>query len=52
VRSDFLEDAALDSASKTTRAHSGGTHLARRDRSVLTCRGVHHPVDGLSHVGN
>jgi hypothetical protein len=38
--SDLVEDAALDSATKTTGAEPGGADLARRDRSVLTCRDV------------
>jgi hypothetical protein len=43
VCSDLFEDAALDSASKTTDTDPGVADLARRDRAVLTCRNVRQP---------
>ena len=47
---DLFEEAALDSASKTTDADPGVADLARRDRAVLTCRSVRQPADVVSHT--
>jgi len=45
----WLEDAALDSASKLTGRDPGSADLARRDHAVLTCRDVRQPAELLGH---